>query len=200
MPDTTDNTLQYYEKHAADFADQTASLDMRNIQDRFIAKLAPGARIMDFGCGSGRDSAYFIARGFEVDAMDGSAKLRSVAAQRTGLDVRLLRFEDFSAADKYDGIWACASILHLPSPQLKKVLRALGTALRSEGVLYASFKYGQFEGERDGRYFTDMTAESFERLRSAAVRDLLVTEEYWITADVRADREKKWLNLILRRS
>ena len=100
---------------------------------------------------------------------------------------------------RYDGIWACSSILHLSKDTLEDVLNKMAVALKDNGVIYTSFKYGDFEGERNGRYFTDFTLELFEEYIKSVPE--LQIEEYWITGDVRPGRgEEKWLNLILRKS
>ena len=108
-------------------------------------------------------------------------------------------FEDLNEVEKYDGIWACSSILHLPKKALRDVFYKIATDLKDNGILYTSFKYGDFEGERSGRYFTDFTLEKFREY----LLDIpeFVIEEYWITGDVRPGRsDEKWLNLILRKS
>ena len=100
--------------------------------------------------------------------------------------------------EAYDGIWACSSILHVPANELRDIIKKMANALRAHGIIYTSFKYGTFEGERNGRYFTDMTEETFAKL----IQDMdeLEIEEQWITSDVRPGRgEEKWLNLILRK-
>ena len=100
--------------------------------------------------------------------------------------------------EKYDGIWACSSILHLTKDELENVMNKMTTALKPNGIIYASFKYGNFSGERNGRYFTDMTEETFEELIKKV--DGITLEEQWITSDVRVGRgEEKWLNVLLRR-
>ena len=108
-------------------------------------------------------------------------------------------FQDLNETDRYDGIWACSSILHLPKPELISVMGKMTAALKRNGVIYTSFKYGTFEGERNGRYFTDMTEEIFAELKRSLPE--LTTEKTWITSDVRPGRgNEKWLNLILRRN
>ena len=107
-------------------------------------------------------------------------------------------FQELDEEEKYDGIWACSSILHLPKPELEDVLERMTAALKRNGVIYASFKYGAFEGERNGRYFTDFTEETFTEF-IGGITDLAV-EKMWITDDVRPGRgEEKWLNMILRK-
>lgn len=193
-----DNTLNYYNKFANEFTHGTFSVDFSEIQQRFMDKLMSGAYILDFGCGSGRDTKSFIECGFRVDAADGSEEMCKFASANTGIDVKHMLFQELCEVDRYDGIWACASILHLPKGELKQVLLKMSKALKNDGVIYTSFKYGDYEGERNGRYFSDFTIESFMDFCDD-IEDLII-EEYWITTDVRPGRgDEKWMNLILRK-
>lgn len=194
-----DNTLKYYEENANQFVQGTVSVDFKQTQDKFLGKLKIGDSILDFGCGSGRDTKYFADKGFQVEATDGSLELCKLASEHTGIPVRQMLFEELNELEKYDGIWACSSILHLSKDALAKVLKKMADALKGKGVIYTSFKYGEFEGERNGRYFTDFTIETFKEYLQGIPE--LQMEEYWITSDVRPERgEEKWLNLILRKS
>lgn len=196
--DRQDNTLNYYDTYAEEFYKSTVTAEFAATQERFLAKLRPNARILDFGCGSGRDAKHFLERGYQVDAVDGSAQMCRLASQHTGIPVKQMLFEELSEVDQYDGIWACSSILHLPADRLKEVMRRMAVALREGGMIYTSFKYGTFAGERNGRYFTDMTEKMFGDLLNE-VPDLAV-EEQWVSSDVRPERSgEKWLNLILRK-
>ena len=193
-----DKTLKYYNENAQSFASGTVSVKFTEVQDKFLEKLNPDAYILDFGCGAGRDAKYFLSRGYQVDAVDGSEQLCRIASEYTGIKVRQKLFQELDEKEKYDGIWACASILHLPKKQLREVLENMYAALKSEGWIYTSFKYGEFEGERNGRYFTDFTTDTFKDF----IHDMhgLKTEEHWITGDVRPGRgEEKWLNLLLQK-
>lgn len=194
-----DNTIEYYNQNADQFVQGTLSVDFAAIQERFLAKLSAGACILDFGCGSGRDTKYFLDKGYLVEAVDGSAELCRRASEYAGIQVKQMLFEELDAAEKYDGIWACASILHLEKEALKDVLKKMTAALKTDGVIYTSFKWGDFAGERGGRHFTDFTLETFEKYIQEVPE--LQMEEYWITSDVRLGRgEEKWLNLILRKA
>ena len=139
-----DNTLNYYNQNANQFVQGTLSVDFKNTQDRFLAKLSSGAYILDFGCGSGRDTKYFLENGYQVDATDGSEELCKIASDYTGVNVKHMLFEELCDTDKYDGIWACSSILHLSKATLADVLKKMSAALRDNGVVYTSFKYGSF--------------------------------------------------------
>ena len=192
-------TLEYYNRNAREFAEGTSGVDFSGIQNRFLSHLPEGALILDFGCGSGRDTRYFLGKGFRVEAADGSEELCLLASVYTGIPVKQMLFQELEETEKYDGIWACASILHLRREELPEVFRKMYRALKPGGILYVSFKYGDFEGERNGRYFTDMTEETAEELLESVPE--LKIKERWVTGDVRAGRgAEKWLNMILRRS
>lgn len=191
-------TLSYYNNHADEFYKSTVNIEFATVQERFLAKLQNGSNILDFGCGSGRDTKYFIEQGYQVDAVDGSKELCQLASEYTEIKVRNMFFQELSEVGKYDGIWACSSILHLSIDELAEVIRKMAVALKEHGIIYTSFKYGTFTGERNGRFFTDMTEEKFADFISEI--DALEVEEQWTTSDVRPGRgEEKWLNLILRK-
>lgn len=199
MVQIMNQTLTYYNQNANSFASGTISVEFESMQRRFLEKLQPGAHILDFGCGSGRDTKYFLEQGFFVEATDGSEELVNIASKYTGIEVRYELFQELNEIERFDGIWACSSILHLPKAELKDVLEKMMRAIKHQGYIYTSFKYGNFEGERHGRYFTDMTEEAFAELIKD-IRELKI-EEQWITYDVRPGRgEEKWLNLILKKN
>ena len=192
-------TLDYYNQNADAFFSGTVSVDFKQTQNKFLDCLNEGAYILDFGCGSGRDTKYFMEVGMKVDAIDGSEEMCRIASEYTGIKVQQMLFQELDVCDKYDGIWACASILHLPQNDLKSVLQKMATALKKHGFIYTSFKYGEFEGERNGRYFTDFTIDTFQTF----IQDIegLQIKEDWMTGDVRTGRgEERWLNLILQKN
>ena len=191
-------TIDYYDLNAKAFTEGTISVEFEDMQKRFLGKLPERARILDFGCGSGRDTKYFLEQGFRVEAIDGSKELCKIASEYTGITVKHMLFQELNDTSKYDGIWACSSILHLPIGELENVMRKMTEALKENGVIYTSFKYGEFEGIRSGRYFTDFTKESFECF--LADIDGVRINECWISGDVRPGRgDEKWLNLILQK-
>ena len=193
-----DKTIEYYNQNADMFAQGTRLVDFTVVQERFAKMLPAGSRILDFGCGSGRDTKYFLEKGYRVEATDGSSELCKLASDFTGIEVKEMLFQDLDARGKYEGIWACSSILHLSKRELLAVIRKMCDALKDNGVIYTSFKYGDFEGERNGRYFTDFTEDTFDKFIKV-IQELTIEEE-WITSDVRPGRgEEKWLNLILRK-
>lgn len=188
-------TNQFYETHAKDYFDSTVKVDTSCLYERFLKYVPVGCRILDFGCGSGRDSKAFVDMGYQVSAIDGAENLCKLAREYVGIDVKCVDFSSFCSDQKYDAIWACASLLHIPSTQLPTVIDKLKNALVDTGLMYMSFKSGDFEGERDGRYYTDMTSDRFSNL---LVNGLRIVEE-WYSEDVMKNRTNTWYNVILRK-
>jgi SAM-dependent methyltransferase len=161
-------TLDYYNRNADAFRQRTAGSITRRFYDPFPALLKPGAHIMDAGCGPGRDSLFFIERGFRVTGIDGSQAMVDMASRATGQAVLLLRFQEIDFCERFDGIWANASLLHVPRTEMDDVLRRLTRALRRGGVMYMSLKIG--DGERihdDGRFFSDYRQQSLREVLAA---------------------------------
>lgn len=191
------NTLRYYDAHAKAFIENTLHADMSESLKRFLHFVPAGGHILDLGCGSGRDSRYFLDLGYQVTASDGSEELCRQTSAYLGIPVKHMLFQDLDDRDEYDGVWACASILHLPKTELEDVVKRIGAALKDRGIFYTSFKYGEFEGMRGGRYFTDFTEGSLCAFLGRFPDFELI--ECWITQDVRPGRgEESWINLLAR--
>lgn len=191
-------TIEYYNKNTELFVSSTKDVEFNKMQNMLLKYLKKGDYILDLGCGSGRDSKAFLEKGFKVVSVDGSKKLCNIASSYIGQEVIFTTFQNFKSDIKFNGIWACASLLHLPYKDLKEVIKNLRNNLKEEGYFYLSFKYGEFEGERNGRYFTNMTEKKFRNL----IKDILEYEivEEKITSDARKGREEeKWLNIILKK-
>ena len=192
-------TLTYYNTNAHRFTSDTLDVEFSTIQDSFLAQLPAGALILDFGCGSGRDSRNFLQKGYRVEACDGSEEMVKAATRNAGIPVKKMLFSELNEENRYDGLFACASILHVPSKELPDILTRMKRAVKPGGILYVSFKYGTFEGIRNGRYFTDLTEESLHAiLDRVGGLEIIRTG---ITGDARPGREdEKWLNVLLRAS
>jgi len=191
-----EETLDYYEQNSQAYFDETVHVEFGETHRKFTAFLKPGASILDFGCGSGRDTLAFLKQGYTVVATDGSEQLCGLASHLTGQSVRHLLFNDLDYIQRFDGIWACSSILHLPKEELTDAFRKMAQALKAGGVVYTSFKYGVFEGIRNGRWFTDMTWESFSAFNERA--GVFSVADHWLSCDVRPKRgNEQWLNLLL---
>jgi SAM-dependent methyltransferase len=193
-------TTEYYNTHAAEFLERTATVDMSEVYEPFLREIPAGGRILDAGCGSGRDSLAFLQRGFSVLSMDASLEMVKAAAKLTGQEVQLLRFDEMAFESEFDGIWACASLLHIALKDLGSVLSRMEKALKPNGILYASFKHGNQERIEHGRFFSDLDEGGLNGL--LAVHPGLAVLKLWTSADVRKDechRGQRWLNMIVRR-
>ena len=190
-------TIDYYNKHAEEFTASTFEVDMESLYQPFLVELQEGARILDVGCGPGRDTLAFKNKGYQVDAIDYSEELVKKATQLTGIPVRLQSFYEIDADQAYDGIWACASLLHCERTRLKEVIGKLLSALKPNGMLYMSFKYGNGDRQKDGRQFTDLDEVQAKALLGQF--DCVQQIQQWITIDQRPERQEKWLNLIWKR-
>lgn len=192
-------TLAYYNQNAEQFIKETAHANMSEMQTDFLSYIPAGGRILDIGCGSGRDSKLFLDFGYTVVSVDGSVAMCKATSERIGKPVICRTFEEYQPQGTFDGIWACASLLHLQKETLSMVIQKLFQCLRKDGCFYMSFKYGDFVGERNGRFFTDLTEESF----TAVVHCIKGIKQIKtkITNDVRPEkRNEKWLNIYLFKS
>ena len=190
-------TLKYYQDNAQTFFDGTVNVDMSSLYETFTQHLAPGARVLDAGCGSGRDAKAFQEMGYRVEAFDASPAMVELAREHTGLPVKVMSFAEVDWKEEFDGIWCCASLLHVPAVELPGVMRRLADALKPGGVWYVSFKYGDGEREVDGRRFTDMDEDDLNTLVSSLTA--MEVGEVWLTQDKRPDRKEIWVNGILRK-
>jgi len=189
-------TLEYYDKNAMDFFERTVNIDMSSLYKRFEAYLKLNAHIMDLGCGSGRDSKYFLSRGYHVTAVDGSEQLCQLASAVIGQEVLHLRFCDLDFHEEFDAVWACAALLHVEKDQMTAVLQRIFRSIKPGGVLYASYKYGDTQRIKDNRLFNDYMEMDLEMLFSGI--DDAVVKEWWISGDMRVERKNEgWLNVVV---
>ena len=196
LDEDTNTTIDYYNATAESFTSETVDVEFSSFQQEFMDYIPEEGSILDLGCGSGRDSKAFIESGFEVTAVDGSKELCKIASKYIGQRVINKYFQDYNPRKEFDGIWACASLLHLNHSDLYSVLSTMARKLKTGGCFYLSFKYGDFSGIRNGRYFTDMTEELIEEIVNRIPSMRIV--ETRITADVRTNRQdERWLNVFL---
>lgn len=191
-------SIEYYDNNAREYYEATVNADMSDACDRFLKYVIQGGRILDAGCGSGRDSLYFIRRGYDVVSIDGSQEMVEFSSRLTGQKALQLKFEEIDFRNEFDGVWACASLLHVPKSEIKNVLRKLVTSLKEGGILYASFKHGKHEILRDQRLFNSYDEDGLKRLLQSVPELELIN--IWETKDVRPGREEEsWINCICRK-
>ena len=190
----TVNTIEYYNKNAEKYTETTLHADVSALYEHFVSKIKKPASILDLGCGSGRDSKYFLDAGYRVTAIDGSRELCQIASELIQQPVRQLLFEDLDYHEEFDAVWACASLLHVPKSEIHDIMRKVCEALKPDGILYFSVKYGTEERTVGERSFSDYTEADIPWLLKDTGLEIV---EHWISQDVRQGRNsEKWLNLI----
>ena len=200
------NTIDYYNENAKKYFDKTIDANMEKQYEFFLKYVKEKGKILDFGCGSGRDSLYFKNKGYQVYAMDGSIELCKLASLYTGIPIRFADFSEFDDKDMYDGVWACSTLLHVKRSELLDLLKRIRLSLKKDGYFYASFlnNNGEEEYKSDGRYFNDLTRERFENLAKDA--DFSIVDYFSNYSGVKEHQEKYgnnkdmfWHSYILRR-
>ena len=158
------DTLKFYNDNAQKYYNQTVNGNMQEVYNGFLYLLPQKGHILDFGCGSGRDSKYFLDHGYDVTAVDGSEKLCKLAEAYIKHKVLCMKFNELSDVSLYDGIWACSSILHVERKNLPDILRKMIIALKNNGIMYTSFKKGDCELVESGKYYNYINREIMERM------------------------------------
>ncbi len=193
MPNTT---LNYYNQNAQTFSDSTLNVDMSALYREFLPYVVQNGHVLDAGCGSARDATYFKSQGFSVSAFDASPALAKLASNYLQQPVAVKTFQELECVNKYDGIWCCASLLHVPKAELPQVFLNLQNALKPNGVLYVSFKYGDTERVHNGREFTDLNENALTALIDQHSELKIIKQ--WQTVDQRPGRESEvWLNALM---
>ena len=194
------STTGYYDRHAAEFCENTLTVDVRALYVPFLREIPEGGAILDAGCGSGRDSLAFLRRGYRVVSIDASREMVDFATKQTGQQALRLTFDEIDFADEFDGIWACGSLVHVARRDLHTVFTRFSLALKPNGVIYLSFKYGDTERTEEERFFNDMNEATLGLFLGGHSELELV--QNWITEDLRnyARGYQKVLNALVRRN
>lgn len=190
--------IDYYNKYAAKVFEDTVDQNMESITGEFLALLDEGDTILDMGCGSGRDSLTFYELGYDVTPLDASEEMCRLAEVHTGLDVLQMSYEEMEFDGAFDGVWACAALIHIPKEELSGIFARVAKALDEDGIFYLSMRLGDFEGFRGERYFSFY---SEKELRSYLEADgFFRVEKEWITRDVRSNHpDTQWINVLARK-
>ena len=195
MKEYINDTIKYYNDNCENFKSKWDNY-LFDIPNTFAEYLKDDAYVLDLGCGTGRDSLYFKEKGFKVKCIDGSVNMCKIASEALGQEVENKNYLDIDYKDLFDGVFACASLLHLKDEDLKIVLKKVYDSLKFNGILYASFKYGNDERFEDGRFFNDMTLDKFNRLMNETECNFEIIKA-WNTSQYGTDSE--FLNLLLKK-
>ncbi len=194
------SSIGYYDKNSQEFFNRTINADVQDLYQKFLTHVPKQGRILDAGCGSGRDSRFFLGRGYDVTAFDGSLEMTKMASNLLGKNALHMLFQDMPFSSEFDAVWANASLLHVPYQNLRGVIDGFHKALVPNGILYASFKYGTSMRQTEDRVFFDMDETSIEPY----LKRSFIPLEIWKSADTRStvapSPDKCWLHFIARRA
>lgn len=191
-------TLRFYDINAELYAKQTRGIDLAHLYRPFLTKIPRGGKILDVGCGAGRDLKRFVEEGFDAVGVDPSEKLAVMAREFSGCEVLVSNVREISFDQEFDGVWACASLIHLPHRQLPSALERIFSALRPGGALFVSMQIGSGETVmEDGRFVARYTSEELSDAIGQARFELT---DLWITPDSLPGRHSVvWVNAIAKK-
>lgn len=193
------DTIDFYDKNAKLFHKNTAKLNMDDFYERFLKLLPKTAHILDAGCGGGRDAKYFLSQGYKVTAFDASKGMVECAKREINQPVLKLRFQKMNFKNVFDGVWACASLLHVPYHETRDVYQRIHDALKPGGIFYASYGYGKDSVIAEGREFYCMNKKTI----SPYLERLFEVLDIWKTPDgvprQAPGNDKVWLNFIAKK-
>lgn len=187
----------YYESNAEHYAAETIYADMSEQYQSVLPLLKKGAKILDVGSGSGRDACYFQKQGYQVTALEPSKNLGREIRKVFSGEIVCSDIQSYQTTERYDGIWACASLIHLQEEEILCFFKKIDMYLNDNGIVYVSGKSGISTGEvADGRFFLEFTEQLVEKILT--VNKQLQLEQLWYTEDVSGRRGFRWLNVVLR--
>ena len=193
------NTLDYYNKNASEYFEQTLNGNFTENYEKFLSRIPQNAYILDFGCGSGRHSKYFIENGYKVKAIDGSIEMCKLASKYIGQEVECMKFDELNEENVYDGIWACSSILHVEKEQLGIILEKIIKALKEKGIIYTSFKKGVKDEIKEGKYYNYLTKEKLEEIIEKYKLNIKIIDYFETLPSTKRIQDIVWANYILQK-
>lgn len=194
------NTLDYYNKNAKIYCEQTLFGNLQENYERFLKHLQPNAYILDFGCGSGRDSKYFIDNGYKIKAIDGSIEMCKLASDYINQEVTCMKFEELEELNTYDGIWACSSILHVEKEKLPNILAKMLNSLKHNGIIYTSFKLGKGYEIKEDKYYNYLTQEELLSILDKMGNSVKLIDYFeTLPSTKRNDKNTIWGNFIIKK-
>ena len=186
--------MDYYQKNSSEYINKTKDADLSKERDELLKMLPKKCKILDIGFGSGRDSLAFKELGYDVISIDSCNEFCEYG-KSLGLNVMNINVKDITFNNEFDGIWACASLLHIEYNELANVFNKIRIAMKDDAAFYCSFKYGDFEGVKDERYYTDMT---LEKIQAVLINTNLRIIKYWLKEDS-LNRDNKWISFLLKK-
>lgn len=192
------DSIDYYERYASAYYENTVECSMEDVMEKFLELLPENAEVLDLGCGSGRDTVALEDAGCYVTPMDGSQEMCRLAEILTDKEVLRMTFDEMDFEKVFDGIWACASLLHVHSEDMDRIMSKVMDALVPGGILYMSFHYGEEKEYRNGRYFHDYTEKTIRKVLKG--QDDAEILEIWTTEDAGRRGGNKWLNVLVKKS
>lgn len=193
------NTLDYYNKNAKLYFEQTVEGNLKENYDKFLSKIPRESYILDFGCGSGRDSKYFIENGYKIKAIDGSIEMCKLASEYINQDVECMKFDELNEENTYDAIWACSSILHVEKEELPNILNKMIRALKPNGVIFTAFKKGEGYGIKEGKYYNFLTKEELEKILNGINENIKIIDYFETLSSTKRPEKVIWSNYILQK-
>lgn len=188
---------EYYEINAKQYAEKTFSADMSEQYQRFLPLLKEGAAILDIGSGSGRDACYFQKMGYQVTALEPSTHLCEEIQKVFSGTIIHSDIQHYQPEQQFDGIWACASFLHLQEKEILDFFGKINCFLHDHGIIYLSGKNGISTGKaNDGRYFLEFTEQLAENI--LMTNEQVKLEQLWYTKDVTGRKDFRWMNMIFK--
>lgn len=194
------DTLDYYNKNAKIYCEQTLVGNLQENYEKFLKYLPQDAYILDFGCGSGRDSKYFIENGYKVKAIDGSAEMCKLSSKYINQEVNCIKFEELNDINTYDGIWACSSILHVEKENLRNILIKMINALKVNGIIYTSFKIGTGYEIKEGKYYNYLTKDEMEQTLNKSSKAVKLIDYFETLPSTKRNAQNTiWGNFIIKK-
>lgn len=193
------NTLDYYNKNAKLYFEQTIEGNLKENYDKFLSRIAEKSYILDFGCGSGRDSKYFMEKGYKVKAIDGSIEMCKLASKYINQDVECMKFDELNEENTYDAIWACSSILHVEKENLPDILNKMIRALKQNGVIFTAFKKGEGYEIKEGKYYNFLTKEELEKILNNLGQNTKIIDYFETLSSTKRPEKVVWSNYIIQK-
>lgn len=194
------NTLEYYNQNAKLYFEQTVEGNLKENYDKFLSKIPQNAYILDFGCGSGRDSKYFIENGYKVNAIDSSIEMCKLASKYINQKVKCMKFDELDEENIYDAIWACSSILHVEKEKLPEILSKMVKALKTNGIIFTAFKNGEGYEIKEGKYYNFLTKEELEKVLSNINQNIKIVDYFETLSSTKRPEKVIWSNYILQKN